>query len=200
MKRAFDFTVALVGLVVTSPIVLLAAIAVKLDSPGPAFYGGRRIGRDGKVFNIHKLRTMRAGAEGAGPSVTAGDDARVTAVGRMLRRTKADELPQLVNVLKGEMSLVGPRPEHPDYVKHYTADQRRLLAVRPGMTGPAALAFIDEEDQLRGGQPEATYLNEVLPRKLDLELRYVDHASFGTDLRILLQTAAMVVRRPFASS
>jgi lipopolysaccharide/colanic/teichoic acid biosynthesis glycosyltransferase len=113
----------------------------------------------------------------------------------VLRRTKADELPQLLNVLKGEMSLVGPRPEHPQYVEHYTPEQRRLLAVRPGMTGPAALAFIDEEDQLRGDQPEATYLKDVLPRKLELEMQYVDRATFGSDLRILLQTAAVVVRR-----
>jgi lipopolysaccharide/colanic/teichoic acid biosynthesis glycosyltransferase len=195
MKRAFDVTVALIGLIVTSPVVLVAAIAVKVGSPGPAFYSGARVGRNGTIFNIHKLRTMDEDAESSGPAVTASDDPRVTKVGRLLRRTKADELPQLLNVLKGEMTLVGPRPEHPQYVEHYTPDQRRLLAVRPGMTGPAALAFIDEEDQLRGDQPEATYLKDVLPRKLELEMQYVDRATFGSDLRILLQTAAVVVRR-----
>jgi lipopolysaccharide/colanic/teichoic acid biosynthesis glycosyltransferase len=200
MKRAFDLTIALAGLIVTSPIVLAAAIAVKLDSPGPALYSGDRVGRNGRVFKIHKLRTMRVGADRVGPAVTSGDDIRVTAVGRLLRRTKADELPQLVNVVKGEMSLVGPRPEHPDYVQHYTPEQRRLLAVRPGMTGPAALAFIDEEDQMRGPEPETTYLRDILPRKLALELKYVEGASFGSDLRILLQTVATVVRRPFARS
>jgi lipopolysaccharide/colanic/teichoic acid biosynthesis glycosyltransferase len=152
------------------------------------------------LFKIHKLRSMRAGADGAGPAVTAGDDARVTPVGRLLRRTKLDELPQLLNVIKGEMSLVGPRPEHPDYVKHYTAEQRRLLSVRPGITGPSALAFINEEEALRGGQPEVTYVNEVMPQKLAIELGYVDSATFGTDLAILLRTAALVLRRPFASS
>jgi lipopolysaccharide/colanic/teichoic acid biosynthesis glycosyltransferase len=195
MKRAFDVTVALIGLIVTSPVVLAAAIAVKVGSPGPAFYSGVRVGRNGAIFNIHKLRTMDENAESSGPAVTARDDPRVTKVGRLLRRRKADELPQLLNVLKGEMSLVGPRPEHPQYVEHYTPQQRRLLAVRPGMTGPAALAFIDEEDQLSGDQPEATYLKDVLPRKLELEMQYVDRATFGSDLRILLQTAAVVVRR-----
>jgi lipopolysaccharide/colanic/teichoic acid biosynthesis glycosyltransferase len=200
MKRAFDFTATLIGLVVTSPVVLAAMIAVKLGSPGPAFYSGPRVGRNGALFQIHKLRSMRVGADATGPAVTAGDDLRVTGVGRLLRRTKIDELPQLFNVLKGEMSLVGPRPEHPDYVKHYTVEQRRLLAVRPGMTGPSALAFIDEEDELRGAHPESVYLNEVMPKKLALELRYVEHATFGTDLAILLKTAALVLRRPFVSS
>jgi lipopolysaccharide/colanic/teichoic acid biosynthesis glycosyltransferase len=200
MKRAFDLTVALVGLVVTSPVVVAAMVAVKLGSPGPAFYSGPRVGRNGTLFRIHKLRSMRVGADAAGPAVTAGDDPRVTGVGRMLRLTKLDELPQLVNVVKGEMSLVGPRPEHPEYVKHYTADQRRLLTVRPGITGPAALAFINEEEELRGGHAESTYLSDVLPRKLALELQYVDHASFGSDLAILLKTALLILRRPFESS
>lgn len=195
MKRTFDVTVALLGLIVTSPVMLAAAIAVKLGSHGPAFYSGARVGRNGAIFNMHKLRTMNDGAESSGPAVTARDDPRVTKVGRLLRRTKADELPQLLNVLKGEMSLVGPRPEHPQYVEHYTPEQRRLLAVRPGMTGPAALAFIDEEELLRGDQPEATYLKDVMPRKLELEMQYVDRATFGSDFRILLQTAAVVLRR-----
>src|SRR6266446_3036452 len=170
MKRGFDLLVALLGLVVTSPIVAVAAVAARLDSPGPAFYSGPRVGRNGAVFRIHKLRTMAAGAEVRGPAVTAGDDPRITRVGRVLRRTKLDELPQLLNVVKGEMSLVGPRPEHPAYVEGYTAEQRRLLSVRPGMTGPAALAFIDEEETLRGLNPEDRYVTDVMPQKLALEL------------------------------
>jgi lipopolysaccharide/colanic/teichoic acid biosynthesis glycosyltransferase len=200
MKRAFDFTVALLGLVLTSPLLLAAAVAVKLDSPGPAFYSGPRAGRDGKEFRIHKLRTMRAGADRSGPAVTAGDDPRVTGLGRLLRRTKADELPQLVNVLKGEMSLVGPRPEHPDFVRHYTPEQLGVLRVRPGITGPSAIAFVDEEGRLSGGRPEATYLEEVMPQKLAIDLDYVQHASFGGDLRILLRTVGLVVRRAAGSS
>ena len=198
MKRAFDLTVALLGLAVTSPIILVAAIAVKLESGGPAFYSGPRVGRNGVPFRIHKVRSMRALADSHGPAVTAADDMRVTRVGRLLRRTKADELPQLLNVLKGEMSLVGPRPEHPEYVKHYTPEQRLGLSVRPGMTGPSALAFIDEEEILRGSDPETTYLKVVMPQKLALDLDYVRTASFAGDLRILLETALVVLRRPFA--
>lgn len=197
MKRAFDFSVALAGLVMTSPILAAAALAVKLSSPGPAFYAGPRVGRGGELFEIHKLRTMRTGADTAGPAVTAGDDPRVTAVGRMLRRTKLDELPQLWNVVKGDMSLVGPRPEHPAFVARYTAEQRRLLDVRPGMTGPSALAFIDEEQELRGGRAEERYVDRVMPQKLDLELRYLERASFRSDLGVLLRTAALVLSRPF---
>jgi len=195
MKRAFDFLVALIGLIVSSPVVAAAAVAVKLDSPGPAFFSGPRAGLDGTVFQIHKLRSMRVGADASGPAVTAGDDPRVTRVGRFLRRWKLDELPQLLNVLKGEMSLVGPRPEDPRYVERYTPEQRRLLSVRPGVTGPSALSFLDEEEMLRGGQSEDRYLNEVMPRKLELELRYLDHATLASDIGILLRTAGAVLGR-----
>ena len=197
MKRSFDLLIALIGLVVTSPVVLVAAMVVKLSSPGPAFYSGPRVGRNGAVFQIHKLRTMRVGADRSGPAITAGGDTRVTSVGAWLRRTKADELPQLFNVFMGEMSLVGPRPEHPEFVKHYTAEQRSVLSVRPGMTGPTALAFIDEEKALGGNEPEATYLKVVMPAKLALDLDYVKTASFVGDLGILLKTALVVVRRAF---
>jgi lipopolysaccharide/colanic/teichoic acid biosynthesis glycosyltransferase len=192
MKRELDLVVSVLALVLASPVIAVAAVAVQLESPGSAFYSGPRVGRGGKVFAMHKLRTMRAGP---GPSVTAGDDARITRVGRMLRRTKIDELPQLLNVVKGEMSLVGPRPEHPDYVSRYTPEQRRLLSVRPGITGPAVLAYADEETMLRGGDSEKRYLEDVMPRKLELELRYLEGASFASDLAILGRTAALVVRR-----
>jgi lipopolysaccharide/colanic/teichoic acid biosynthesis glycosyltransferase len=197
MKRAFDLTLSALGLAMTSPIILAAAVAVKLTSPGPAFYRGPRVGRDGMQFQIYKLRTMRVGADGQGPAVTSAGDRRVTAVGRLLRRTKADELPQLLNVVRGEMSLVGPRPEHPDYVKRYPEGQRHGLTVRPGMTGPTTLAFIDEEEMLDEGDPEATYLERIMPRKLALDLEYVRTATFAGDLRILLRTAVLVMARPF---
>jgi len=197
VKRAFDVVAASLGLAMTSPLIVAAAIAVKLESKGPAFYSGPRVGRDGRVFKIHKLRTMRAGADATGPAVTAADDVRVTALGRWLRRTKADELPQLLNVVKGEMSLVGPRPEHPDFVRHYTPEQRRLLSVRPGLTGPTALAFLDEEEALRGGDSEAVYVRDVLPRKLAADLDYVETASFSGDLRILGRTGLALLARPF---
>lgn len=197
MKRTFDFVTASLGFAMTSPLLLAAAIAVKLDSPGPAFYSGPRVGRNGKQFQIHKLRTMRTDADLDGPAVTAADDSRVTGVGRWLRRTKADELPQLLNVIKGEMSLVGPRPEHPDFVKHYSPQHRRLLHVRPGMTGPTALAFLDEEEILRGGDSTATYVREVLGDKLDADLSYVESATFAGDLKILARTGFALLVRPF---
>jgi lipopolysaccharide/colanic/teichoic acid biosynthesis glycosyltransferase len=192
MNRAFDLPVALVGSVLTSPIVLACAIALKLDSPGPALYSGPRVGRDGNVFQIHKLRTMRAAP---GRSVTAADDPRITRVGRFLRQTKLDELPQLWNVVKGEMSLVGPRPEDPKYVALYTPEQRRLLSVRPGITGPAALEFVDEEALLSGGDGEKRYVEEVMPRKLALELAYADRATLASDLGIMMRTARVIGRR-----
>jgi len=195
VKRGFDLVVAALGLAVTSPLLAAAAIAVKLDSRGTAFYSGPRVGRHGVVFQIHKLRTMMPGAAETGPAVTAGDDPRITRVGRFLRRTKLDELPQLLNVVKGEMSLVGPRPEHPRYVERYTPEQRRLLSVLPGITGPAVLAYLDEEDVLRGGDAEARYFSEVMPKKLELELRYLDRASMATDLGILFSTAGALLRR-----
>ena len=196
MKRAFDVAVALAGAVMTSPIVAVAAIAVRLDSPGPAFYSGPRVGRGGRVFRMHKLRTMSTGAEATGPAVTAAGDTRVTRVGRFLRRTKIDELPQLWNVVAGDMSLVGPRPEHPAYVARYAPEQRRLLSVRPGITGPATVAFIDEEGLLAGGDGERRYVEDVMPRKLAVELEYLDRASFASDLRVLARTALLVAVRP----
>lgn len=193
MKRAFDLVASAAGLVMASPIIVAAALAVKLESPGPAFYSGPRAGLDGRPFRIHKLRTMRTGH--AGPAVTAGDDPRITRVGRFLRRTKVDELPQLLNVLKGDMSLVGPRPEDPKYVALYTPEQRAVLTVRPGVTGLTVLQYIDEEELLRGGDPESTYVTKVMPLKLAVDLRYVRAASFTGDLKILGETFLAVVVR-----
>jgi lipopolysaccharide/colanic/teichoic acid biosynthesis glycosyltransferase len=193
VKRLLDVVVSAAGLVVTSPIILGAAIAVKLETPGPAFYSAQRVGRDGRMFRIYKLRSMRQDV--AGPAVTAGDDPRITSVGRFLRRTKLDELPQLFSVLVGTMSLVGPRPEDPKYVERYTPEQRRVLSVRPGITGPTVLAFLDEETLLSGGDAEALYVENVMPQKLALDLKYVDGASFGGDLRILGRTVTAVVGR-----
>lgn len=193
VKRGFDVAVSAAGLVLLSPVILAAALAVKLNSPGSAFYGGTRVGKDGRTFRILKLRTMRPQA--GGPAVTAGDDPRITSVGRLLRRTKIDELPQLFNVLKGDMSLVGPRPEDPKYVALYTPEQRAVLSVRPGITGPAVLAFIDEEEQLKGGDPESAYVANVMPQKLAADLRYVQTATFSGDLSILGRTFVTVVTR-----
>ena len=193
MKRAFDVVVSAAGLVMTSPIIAAAALAVKLESPGPAFYSGPRAGLNGRDFHIHKLRTMRPNA--IGPAVTASDDPRITRVGRFLRRTKLDELPQLLNVLKGDMSLVGPRPEDPRYVALYTPEQRAVLSVRPGITGPTVLRFIDEQEILRGADPEKNYVTRIMPQKLAIDLQYVRRASFTVDLKILIETFAAVISR-----
>jgi lipopolysaccharide/colanic/teichoic acid biosynthesis glycosyltransferase len=193
VKRAFDLAIAVPALVVSSPVIGALALAVKLDSPGPVFYRGVRVGRGGREFQIVKLRSMVAGADRKGPAVTAAGDARVTRVGAFLRRTKLDELPQLWNVVVGDMSLVGPRPEHPSYVSLYTPEQRRVLAVRPGITSPASLAFRDEESILAAGGGERAYAASILPRKLELDLQYVDRQSVLYDLSVLLRTAGIFV-------
>lgn len=195
MKRAFDVGVALGGLVVLSPLLAVAAGLVKLSSAGPALYRGVRVGRDGRTFQILKLRTMRTGADTHGPAITTAADARITPVGRFLRRSKFDEVPQLVNVLRGEMSLVGPRPEHPDFVKHYSEDQRRVLSVRPGLTSPAALAYIREEEMLADADPVAQYVATIMPQKLALDLDYIRDATFAGDLKIIGRTLARVIVR-----
>ena len=193
MKRVFDVAVAGCGLVVLSPLLLLASIAVKAGSPGPVLYRGVRVGRNGDEFHIYKFRTMRVGADRQGPPLTSANDARVTGIGRLLRHTKFDETPQLLNVLRGEMSLVGPRPEHPDFVRHYSEAQRQVLSVRPGITGPTALAFLREEEMLKDGDPIATYVTSIMPRKLAMDLEYVRTATFAGDLRLLAATVARLL-------
>jgi lipopolysaccharide/colanic/teichoic acid biosynthesis glycosyltransferase len=200
MKRTFDVAVALIGVVVTSPLVALGALAIKLESPGPAIYRSERVGRNGQPFWMYKLRTMRVNADRVGPAVTGARDPRVTSVGRFLRRTKMDELPQLFNVVRGDMSLVGPRPEAPEFVQLYTPGQQLVLSVRPGMTGPAALAYINEEEMLGEGDAEARYIKSVMPAKLNLDLEYVRSSSFAGDLKILVKTIEYIVTRPRDSS
>lgn len=194
-KRAFDLAVAAVALVVCAPLLLALALLVKLDSPGPAFFCGPRVGKDGRLFRLYKLRTMVEGAEHQGPPLTAEDDPRITRLGRSLRRRRLDELPQLVNVLKGEMSLVGPAPEDPGYVARYTPQQRRVLMVRPGVTGPARLAFSDEGRLLAAGRGDATYAESILPMKLDLDLAYVENPSFSNDLAMLGRAVSLFFPR-----
>ncbi len=189
-KRLFDLLVSLVGLVLLAPLGAAIALWIVLDSPGPVFFRGERVGREGRPFRIFKFRTMVADAAHRGPGITTACDPRVTRTGRFLRRHKLDELPQLFNVLRGEMSLVGPRPEDPRYVALYTEEQRRVLRVRPGITGVAALQFRHEEQLLSGEDWERRYVEEIMPRKLALELAYLEQASLGRDLQILLKTLA----------
>ncbi|QCX26474.1 sugar transferase [Nocardioides jishulii] len=191
-KRAVDVFAAGLGVAVTSPLMLLAAVAVKLTSPGPVIFRQTRVGRGGDTFEILKFRTMRAGAPGA--QVTAGHDPRITQVGAWLRSTKVDELPQLINVLRGDMSLVGPRPEVPRYVAEWPVEQRhQILSVRPGITDPASIEFRREAEELAGvDDPEAHYVSVILPRKVELYCDYVATQSFVGDLKILLRTLRTV--------
>ncbi len=188
-KRMVDVSAAFVGLIVFSPVFLLCAALVKCTSPGRVLFRQTRVGRNGRSFNILKFRTMVDEAERIGPGITARMDSRVTAVGRILRKTKLDELPQLANVLKGEMSLVGPRPELPKYVALYTPEQRLLLDVRPGITDVASLVFRNEEQILAEAEcPLSYYENCVMPRKLSLSLEGVSRMSLGYDLRLIVMT------------
>jgi FlaA1/EpsC-like NDP-sugar epimerase/lipopolysaccharide/colanic/teichoic acid biosynthesis glycosyltransferase len=191
MTRLVDLVVATVVLVVVSPVLALCATVVKLSSPGPVIHVSDRVGRAGNVFHLYKLRTMVSGEPG--PAVTAKDDPRITRVGGFLRRTRLDELPQLINVLRGDMALVGPRPEDPHFVELYNAEQREVLSVRPGITGPTALAYHGESELLTGADPESTYLSELMPRKLQLDLEYLRTRTVLGDLAIIVRTVAVVV-------
>ena len=194
MKRTFDLVVASVGLVLLSPIWLASALCIKLDDGGPVLYGGWRVGRFGVPFRMLKFRTMVADAESLGGTSTAADDPRITRVGAVLRRYKVDELPQLLNVLCGQMSLVGPRPQVQWAVERYSVDDRIALSVRPGITDLASIQFADEAEILRGAaDPDQTYMQLIHPEKMRLAREYVAGHSFWLDLRILARTAAAVL-------
>jgi len=195
MKRLFDVTVSAVLLTLFMPLLVFTALAVKFEDGGPVFYRGLRTGLAGRPFRIYKFRTMVVDAEKKGGPSTAGDDPRVTRVGRFLRRYKLDELPQLINVLAGEMSLVGPRPEVPRYTALYTDEEEAILCVRPGITDWASIWNADEGALLAGAEdPERVYLEKIRPRKLQLQLKYVRERSFWVDLRILFLTLLAVIR------
>ncbi|MCB0048903.1 MAG: sugar transferase [Caldilinea sp.] len=193
IRRLFDVAASALGLLLLSPLLLLLAIWVRLDSPGPIFYRARRVGRGGDLFALYKFRSMVVDADRQGPGITVSADRRVTRAGRFLRRTKLDELPQLLNVLKGEMSLVGPRPEDPRYVALYTPEQRGVLAVRPGITSAASLAFRHEEQLLGGANWETIYREQVMPAKLAIDLAYLEQRTLLSDLRLILRTVAAMV-------
>ena len=188
-KRTFDLLLATTGLLLLSPLLLIGALLAKLQSKGPIFYKATRVGRGGAHFEMYKFRTMVVNADSIGGSLTTYKDTRVTRIGRFLRWTKLDELPNLINVIKGEMSLIGPRPEAPVYVKYYTETQRQVLQVKPGMTGPSQLANRDEEEKLKGQQDaEHFYITELMPKKLDLDLHYVATQTIASDIGWLLKT------------
>ena len=192
--RLLDISLSLLGLILLSPVLALAALVVKCSSPGPIFYRARRVGKDGRLFDVYKFRTMVVDAAARGPRVTGNGDTRVTSAGRFLRRSKVDEMPQLFNVLKGNMSLVGPRPEDPRYVKSYSQDQLQVLRVKPGLTSPATVLHRHEEQMLTGPDWETRYRNEILPAKVQIELNYLSRRTLSRDLLILAQTAVALFR------
>jgi len=189
LKRIFDFFLALISLIFIIPLLLAIAIWIKLDSPGPVFFRQTRVGQFGREFRIYKFRTMVPDAEALGKQITAANDDRITRSGKFLRKYKLDELPQLFNVVKGDMSLVGPRPEVPKYVALYTAEQRRVLQVRPGITDMASIEFRNESELLANvPHPEEVYIQEIMPQKLDLNMQYIAQAGLRFDLQIVFQT------------
>jgi lipopolysaccharide/colanic/teichoic acid biosynthesis glycosyltransferase len=189
MKRMFDIVVAAVALVVLFPLLVLTALLIKLDSPGPIFFRQERIGRNFRPFGIYKFRTMVQEASAHGGLITVGEDRRITRVGRILRKTKVDEIPQLINILKGEMAIVGPRPEIRYYVELFRRDYEEILKVRPGLTDLASLKYRDEASLLgKAANPEAEYMTRVLPEKIRLAKDYLRRSSFLFDLSLILKT------------
>jgi lipopolysaccharide/colanic/teichoic acid biosynthesis glycosyltransferase len=193
LKRSFDVLVSLVALVLTAPLFSACALVIKLTSRGPVFYMGRRVGRGGNIFLIHKFRSMIVNADQMGTDLTPQGDPRVTRIGRFLRKTKIDELPQIIDVLKGNMSLVGPRPESPLYAKHYSERQKRVLDVRPGVVGPTQIRYRHEELILKGKEdPDRYYVQELMPKKLEIDLDYIENRSFLLDIEILFKALLAV--------
>lgn len=189
MKRLMDIVLSLAGLVILSPVFAVTAYLIKRDSAGPVFFRQERIGRDFRPFMIYKFRTMTTGAETGGARITVGGDTRITCIGRLLRRSKIDELPQLLNVLKGDMSLVGPRPEVREYVEVFKREYGKLLSVRPGITDPASLRYSEEEKVLSSADNWQTdYTNRVLPEKIRLSMGYVEKHDLFTDIGLICRT------------
>ena len=195
LKRLMDVVISGCALLVIWPVLLLIALAIKIDDPGPVFYRQVRVGRNGKEFRIYKFRTMVVDADKKGLAITVGRDNRITRMGAFLRRTKLDELAQLINVFTGEMSFVGPRPEVPKYVKLYTPYQRQVLLVRPGITDYASIAYRNENDLLEGAEdPEKMYIETIMPDKIELNMKYLREISPIADIRLILSTIIAVIR------
>jgi len=194
MRRLIDAVVAIGLLLILSPLLIITIVAILIDSPGNPFYGGVRIGKYGSRFRMWKFRTMVAGADRMGGSITAPQDNRITRLGRLLRATKIDELPQLINLLLGDLTIVGPRPETPNLVDKYTPEQRETLSVKPGITGPGQLFYTTDQAQTipQGVDPEQYYVEYLLGDKLRIDLDYLKTRTVWSDCRVLLQTVAYI--------
>lgn len=188
-KRLFDISASFFGLLLLSPLFLIVALCVGLTSRGGVFYVQTRVGRYGRDFRLYKFRSMRTGSDAKGLLTVGGKDGRITPVGYFIRKYKIDELPQLFNVLKGDMSLVGPRPEVRKYVALYNSEQMRVLSARPGITDPASIKYINENNLLaQAGDPERFYVEKIMPDKLKINLEYMDNRSFFKDLSVIFRT------------
>jgi len=196
IRRIIDILIALLALPLLLPLLVFISLAIFLESPGNPLYGRCRIGKDGKPFRMWKFRTMIVGAERLGSAVTTRRDPRVTQVGRFLRKTKLDEWPQFFNLLLGDLTLIGPRPEDPGIVQHYTPEQREILRVKPGITGPTQIHYtgIEAEAIPDGKDAERFYIDCLLDRKLRLDLEYLKTRTFFSDCRVVLQTASLITR------
>ena len=195
IKRLFDMVASFLGLVILSPIFIIVSICIKIDSKGPVFFKQKRVGKDGQPFMIYKFRTMVTDAEKLGKQITVGDDNRITKVGKFIRKCKLDEIPQLINVLKGEMSLVGPRPEVPRYVELYDDYQFQVLLVRPGITDYASIEYRNENEILgESSNPEETYINEIMPTKIELNMKYLKNISLSEDFKLIIKTILAIVK------
>ena len=190
MKRLFDFTFAVLGLIILSPVLIILSLLIIIISPGTALYSQKRVGRKGRLFTLYKFRTMVQNADTMpGGSITVKNDRRITAIGKFLRRWKLDELPTLWNVLKGDLSFVGPRPDVPGYADKLEGDSRRVLGMRPGITGPATLKYSNEEQFLAGVDNPKKYNDEVIfPDKVQINLAYMDNWSLWMDIKIIFKT------------
>lgn len=194
MTRLLDILFSFAGLVVLSPILLVVYILIRTESPGGGFYRQQRVGKDGKMFRLLKFRSMRTGSDKQGLITVGGHDSRITRIGYFIRRYKIDELPQLLNVLKGDMSLVGPRPEVKKYVDMYTAEQRRVLSVKPGITDYASIEYADENEILgRADDPDKAYVEQIMPDKIRLNMRYIENHNSREYFKIIFLTIKKII-------
>lgn len=194
-KRCFDIFFSLLGILSLLLVFLFVAIAIKCSSKGPVLFKQERVGKNGKHFKIWKFRSMVVDAEAKGRQITTDGDNRITKVGKFIRKTKIDELPQLFNVLSGKMSFVGPRPEVPRYVELYTEEQRKVLSVKPGITDLASIEFRNENDMLKEAEdPDKKYIEEIMPAKLELNLKYIEKAGFFYDIGLIFKTIFKVIK------
>ncbi|MFH1551436.1 MAG: sugar transferase [bacterium] len=194
-KRLFDIIFSLIGIILSSPFLLLFSILIKIESPGPAFYKGERMGKDGKIFKMFKFRSMVMNADKIGGPSTSADDERLLKIGKFLRRYQLDELPQFINILKADMSFVGPRPEVPSEIERYSREDKKIiLSVRPGLTDLATLENVHEEEILKGEKdPHEAYRRLIQPKKIKLAKKYVQNRSFWLDIKIILRTVKSAI-------